>query len=29
VAFLYAYPASKGAEPVNLDRFRTLPGKSA
>ena len=25
VAFLNAYLASKGAEPVNLDQFRTLP----
>lgn len=27
--FLNAYLASKGAEPVNLDEFRTLPGSSA
>jgi hypothetical protein len=29
VAFLNAYLKSKGAEPVNLDRFRTLPGSTA
>jgi hypothetical protein len=28
-AFLNAYLASKGAEPVNLDRFRTLPSSRA
>jgi hypothetical protein len=28
-AFLNAYLASKGAEPVDLDQFRTLPGSSA
>jgi hypothetical protein len=28
-AFLNAYLISKGAEPVNLDRFRTLPGSRA
>src|SRR6202167_4875366 len=28
-AFLNAYLESKGAEPVNLDRFRTLPGSTA
>jgi hypothetical protein len=28
-AFLNAYLASKGAEPVNLDRFRTLPSSKA
>jgi Ferritin-like domain len=27
--FLNAYLASKGAEPVNLEQFRTLPGSSA
>jgi hypothetical protein len=27
--FLNAYLASKGAEPVNLDQFRTLPGSTA
>jgi hypothetical protein len=27
--FLNAYLASKGAEPVNLDQFRTLPGSKA
>jgi len=27
--FLNAYLASKGAEPVNLDEFRTLPGSTA
>src|SRR5205823_10129260 len=27
--FLNAYLASKGAEPVNLDRFRTLPSSKA
>lgn len=27
--FLNAYLVSKGARPVNLDRFRTLPGSSA
>src|SRR5215467_9241426 len=27
--FLNAYLASKGAEPVNLDRFRTLQGSTA
>ena len=27
--FLNAYLASKGAEPVNLDQFRTLPGSQA
>jgi hypothetical protein len=29
VAFLNAYLASKGAEPVNLDQFRTLPSSQA
>src|ERR1700738_3749980 len=29
VAFLNAYLKSKGAEPVNLDRFRSLPGSTA
>ena len=28
-AFLNAYLASKGAEPVNLDQFRTLPSSQA
>jgi hypothetical protein len=28
-AFLNAYLASKGADPVNLDRFRTLPSSQA
>jgi hypothetical protein len=28
-AFLNAYLASRGAEPVNLDEFRTLPGSTA
>jgi hypothetical protein len=28
-AFLNAYLESKGAEPVNLDQFRTLPGSTA
>jgi hypothetical protein len=28
-AFLNAYLESKGAEPVNLDHFRTLPGSTA
>jgi hypothetical protein len=28
-AFLNAYLESKGAEPVNLDEFRTLPGSTA
>jgi len=28
-AFLNAYLKSKGAEPVNLDRFKTLPGSMA
>ncbi len=28
-AFLNAYLASKGADPVNLDRFRTLPSSKA
>lgn len=28
-AFLNAYLASKGAEPVDLDEFRTLPGSTA
>jgi len=28
-AFLNAYLTSKGAEPVNLDEFRTLPGSAA
>src|SRR5438874_5450689 len=28
-AFLNAYLASKGAEPVNLDQFRTLPSSRA
>jgi hypothetical protein len=28
-AFLNAYLESKGAEPVNLDAFRTLPGSTA
>src|SRR5271163_4912932 len=27
--FLNAYLESKGAEPVNLDKFRTLPGSTA
>src|SRR5207248_3032625 len=27
--FLNAYLASKGADPVNLDQFRTLPGSTA
>ncbi len=27
--FLNAYLASKGAEPVNLEPFRTLPGSTA
>ena len=27
--FLNAYLASKGAQPVNLDKFRTLPGSTA
>src|SRR5213082_3020396 len=27
--FLNAYLASKGAEPINLERFRTLPGSKA
>ncbi|HET9999818.1 MAG TPA: ferritin-like domain-containing protein [Ktedonobacteraceae bacterium] len=29
MAFLNAYLASKGAEPVNLDKFRTLPSSKA
>jgi hypothetical protein len=29
VAFINAYLESKGAEPVNLDRFRTLPSSQA
>src|SRR5579872_4848979 len=29
MAFLNAYLESKGAEPVNLDRFRTLPSSKA
>src|SRR2546421_8330110 len=29
VAFLNAYLKSRGAEPVNLDRFRTLPSSKA
>jgi hypothetical protein len=29
VAFLNAYLAAQGAEPVNLDRFRTLPSSKA
>ncbi len=28
-AFLDAYLSSRGAQPVNLDRFRTLPGSTA